>query len=391
MKLEALLAPCRIVNVTVSHPLWEASPGNERSMLAILWSDEHVPLGGLVLRGEEMRNAPERVRRAAAQLVPARTMAPASQASVSVVVCTRDRPTDLARCLDGLAASQHRPDEIIVVDNAPSTSAARDVVSIRPGVRYVLAPEPGLSRARNAGVANSAGELIVFTDDDAIVTPTWLERLVGPFADDGVEVVTGLVLPAELETPAQVVFERLGGFGRGFHRRDYGYDWYASHRRHGVPVWTFGAGASMGLRRSALDRVGGFDERLGPGAAGVSDDSEMWYRILASGGRCVYEPSAVVWHRHRREMAELQSQLYAYMRGHVTGLLVQHEVTGDKGNLWRLVVDLPKHYLLQSFLAAGHPRDPRARCLPAEITGCIAGVLYYFRTPRSPARWQTSA
>lgn len=142
----------------------------------------------------------------------------------------------------------------------------------------------------------------------------------------------------------------------------------------------------MGLRRSALARVGGFDERLGPGAAGVSDDSEIWYRILASGGRCVYEPSAVVWHRHRREMAELQSQLYAYMRGHVTGLLVQHEVTGDKGNLWRLVVDLPKHYLLQSFLAAGHPRDPRSRCLPAEITGCIAGVPYYFRTRRRPTR-----
>jgi GT2 family glycosyltransferase len=385
MKLEALLAPCRIVNVTVPHPVWEASPGNERSMLAILWSDKDVPLGGLVLCGKEMRDAPERVRQVAGQLVPAKTTAPTSDASVSVVVCTRDRPTDLARCLEALAASRRTPDETIVVDNSPSTPAARDVVSLRPGVRYVLAPEPGLSRARNAGVSNSTGELIVFTDDDAIVTPTWLERLVGPFTDDGVEVVTGLVLPAELETPAQVVFERLGGFGRGFHRRDYGYDWYASHRRHGVPVWTLGAGASMALRRSALDRVGGFDERLGPGAAGVSDDSEMWYRILASGGRCVYEPSAVVWHRHRRELAELQSQLYAYMRGHVTGLLVQHEVTGDKGNLWRLMVDLPKHYLLQSFLAAGHPRDPRARCLPAEITGCIAGVLYYFRGRRWPA------
>lgn len=385
MKLDALVAPCRIANITVQHPLLEASPGNERSVLAILWGEEDVPLGGLVLRGKEIRDAAELVRRAAGQLAVEKTTAPTFDTSVSVVVCTRDRPTDLARCLDAIAASARRPDETVVVDNAPSTSAARDIVGLRPGVRYVLAPEPGLSRARNVGVAKSTGELIVFTDDDAIVAPTWLERIVAPFADDGVEAVTGLVLPGELETPAQVVFERLGGFGRGFQRRDFGYDWYTSHRRHGVPVWAIGAGASMGLRRSALARLGGFDERLGPGAAGVSDDSEMWYRILASGRRCVYEPSAVVWHRHRREMAELRSQLYAYMRGHVAGLLVQHEETGDKGNLWRLVVDLPKHYLLQCLLAASHPFDPRGRCLPAEITGCIAGVLYYFRTRRLPA------
>ncbi len=69
MKLDALLAPCRIVNVTVHDPFWGAPPGNERSMFAILWSDEDVPLGGLVLRGKEMRDAPELTRRAAGQLM----------------------------------------------------------------------------------------------------------------------------------------------------------------------------------------------------------------------------------------------------------------------------------------------------------------------------------
>jgi len=389
MKRNTLLAPCRIVNVTPHHPLEKGRLGNERSVLAIFWSDEAVPLGRLVLRGSELPDASE-LSRAGRRSAPASvTVTPG--ASVSVVVCTRDRPKDLARCLDAIADSSCTPEEVIVVDNSPSTPAARDVVAGRPGVRRVLAPEPGLSRARNAGIARSTGELIVFTDDDALVAPTWLERLVAPFADDRVEAVTGLVLPAELETPAQVVFERLGGFGRGFRRCDYGYGWYLSHRQHGVPVWTIGAGASMGLRRSAIARLGGFDERLGAGAAGCSEDSEMWYRILASGGGCVYEPSAVVWHRHRRNMAELQSQLHQYMRGHVTSLLVQHAATGDKGNLWRLMIDLPKHYLVQGMLAATHPSDPRGRCLPAEITGCVAGVLYYLRTRRSPARWQISA
>ncbi|HEY5986206.1 MAG TPA: glycosyltransferase family 2 protein, partial [Streptosporangiaceae bacterium] len=299
MNMDALLAPCRIVNVTAGrpgreHPPGEPGRGSERSVLAIFWSDEAVPLGWLVLRGKEIPRVPELTHRAARPLVPPMTPVTTCGASVSVVVCTRDRPVDLANCLSALAASSRAPEEIIVVDNSPSTPAARDVVRARPGVRYVPAPEPGLSRARNAGIANSTGELIVFTDDDALVAPTWLERLAAPFSDDSVEAVTGLVLPAELETTAQVVFERLGGFGRGFLRRDYGYDWYTDHRRHGVPVWTIGAGVCMALRRSALARLGCFDKRLGAGAAGCSEDSEMWYRILAAGGRCVYEPAAVV-------------------------------------------------------------------------------------------------
>ena len=87
-----------------------------------------MPLGGLVLRGKEIRDAAELVRRAASQLVAEKTTAPTFDTSVSVVVCTRDRPTDLARCLDAIAASTRRPDETVVVDNAPSTSEARDIV-----------------------------------------------------------------------------------------------------------------------------------------------------------------------------------------------------------------------------------------------------------------------
>src|SRR6185312_12257622 len=98
-------------------------------------------------------------RQAARQLMRTKATGTAPGASVTLIVCTRDRPADLARCLDALAASNRTPDETIVVDNSPRTPAARDVVGARPGVRYVLAPEPGLSRARNAGVANSTGEL----------------------------------------------------------------------------------------------------------------------------------------------------------------------------------------------------------------------------------------
>ena len=106
----------------------------------------------------------------------------------------------------------------------------------------------------------------------------------------------------------------------------------------GPQVWRIGAGANMAFRRAVFDRVGGFDERLGAGAAGCSEDSELWYRILAGGGVCLYEPRAVVDHHHRADWRALRTQMRAYMRGHVVALLIQHARFGDRGNLYRLFV-----------------------------------------------------
>ena len=89
-----------------------------------------------------------------------------------------------------------------------------------------------------------------------------------------------------------------------------------------------------------IEQVGGFDERLDVGAAGCSGDSEMWYRIMASGGTCRYEPTAVVFHRHRRDLESFKQQIFSYMRGHVAALLIQFEKTGHWGNLRRLFLAL---------------------------------------------------
>src|SRR5690606_26798412 len=90
--------------------------------------------------------------------------------------------------------------------------------------------------------------------------------------------------------------------------------------------------------------VGGFDERLDVGASGCSGDSEMWYRILAEGWNCLYLPQVVVYHQHRKTMAELDKQLHAYMKGHVSALLVQHEKYGHRNNIRRIKRDLPLLY-----------------------------------------------
>ena len=269
---------------------------------------------------------------------------PVGARTAAVVVCTRDRPDQLRRCLEALGKLERQPDELVVVDNGSEGHATREA-AIGAGATYVLEPRPGLSNARNAGIAATAADIVAFTDDDVVVHPEWLGRLLAGFTVPEVMSVTGLVLPATLETAAAVAFEDLvGGFGQGFRTREFGHEWFLRHRRRTPHVWKLGAGASVAFRRGAFDRVGGFDPRLGAGAAGCSEDSEIWYRLL-SGGWCVrYEPGAVVHHSHREDLPQLRQQSRAYLRGHVAALAVQWNHTRQIGEPRRALVILPEYY-----------------------------------------------
>lgn len=189
--------------------------------------------------------------------------------------------------------------------------------------------------------------------------------------------VTGLVLPAELGTAAQVVFEEgLGGFGRGCRSVVFDRSFHEQNRPRGVPVWQIGAGANMAVRREAFERVGMFDERLGAGAAGCSEDSELWYRLLAEGWECRYEPSAVVFHHHRRSEAELRAQTRAYLRGHVAALFVQYARSGDRGNLHRAFLALPRHFARRALGELGLGARPRLGTYGAEVSGYLEGLRF---------------
>lgn len=244
--------------------------------------------------------------------MPSTAEAPGGRLSVTVAVCTRDRPEDLARCLDALAELRYPAVELLVVDNAPATRDAEAIVAARPGIRYVLEPTAGLGWARNRALAEAAGEILAFTDDDVVVDPGWVEALAAEFEDDpAVGAVTGLVLPLELDTPAQRLFEDYRSFGRGAERMRArvvpGSGSVAA--RYGL-TGSFGAGASMAFRRGALEDLGGFDPCLGPGTlCRGGDDLDMFFRVLKAGHALVYQPAAVVRHRHRRPMYALLSQI----------------------------------------------------------------------------------
>ena len=353
----------------------------------VLWYGDW-PVGQL--RGRDTAGPAARLRdrvpddvlaRAAAGAALERAGRPPDGRKVSVVICTRDRAEDLARCLAALPGQTRVPDQVVVVDNASRDDGRTRAVALAAGVNYVREDRPGLDIARNRGVRTAIGDIIAFTDDDVRLHPRWLERMAAAFDRDHVLAVTGLVLPAELETAAQLHFETYWGFGRGYRPIDFGAEFFRTDRTRGCPAWEIGAGASMAFWRETFRRAGMFDERLDVGAAGCSGDSEYWHRVLFHGGTCRYEPAAAAFHYHRRDFAGLSRQITAYMRGHAAALLVQYERSGNLGSLRRAMATVPAWYA-RRWLRTLRGRAERDVLLVEETRGFVSGLLFYLRTPR---------
>jgi GT2 family glycosyltransferase len=304
-------------------------------------------------------------------------------ADVTVAICTHERPADIRRALTAVTRLVPGPLEVLVIDNAPRTAETREIVAEFPGARYVCEPQRGLDCARNRALTEARGDIVAFTDDDATPEPSWLGRLVRPFDSRLVWCVTGLTLPAELETDAQEWFERYSSFSRGFRRR-----LFEGRHHDGFSVGSIGAGANMAIRRSVLTRLEGFDEALDAGTATRSGgDHELFGRILAAGYNIVYEPAAVSWHRHRRTWPELRQTL----RGYGTGVfaLVTRRLLRDRepaalrhGLRWFCSHHLPT--LWRAILRRPNtvPRD----LICAEVAGCVAGPAAYARSVRALRR-----
>jgi glycosyltransferase involved in cell wall biosynthesis len=372
-----------IVHVDVANLPEQARMAPNETVLAIFWSND-APVGQVYARadysGRIGMQALWRAIRAGGESLPLHaTVSRDGSQTATIVICTRDRPEALTRCLTSLHAQTRKPDQIVVVDNA-SRDDRTERAAAMAGVDYVREERTGLDIARNTGAFNATGHIIAYADDDVRLHPRWLERLVSAFDAEEVMAVTGLVLPAELETRAQLIFEQQWGFGRGFCRIDFDSAFFERNRDYGCPVWQIGAGANMAFRRCAFAEVGYFDERLDVGAAGCSGDSEYWYRLLAAGWTCRYEPSAVAFHYHRREYESLARQIFAYMRGHTAALLVQFERHGHQGNLRRTFLTLPTWYAKKAVHRFWHGVDDTNCLLSQEVRGALAGIIYYLRT-----------
>lgn len=207
-----------------------------------------------------------------------------SRLTVDLVICTRDRPELLGRCLRAVCDLDPAPDQILVIDNTPGGEAVRSV-AVAHGARYIVEPAAGLSRARNRGFAESTSDIVAYIDDDAEADAEWLGALMEPFGDSTVAVVTGETIHA----PA------LRDTFRPQPPR------YVSNHD---PLWfemaTFGGlgyGTNMAIRRSAIASPKPFDERLGRGAPiRLAEESYAFATLLARGFRAAHVPSAFVLH-----------------------------------------------------------------------------------------------
>jgi GT2 family glycosyltransferase len=259
---------------------------------------------------------------------PAADLRPADD--LSVVVPTCGRPGTLAGCLDSLLDTDEPPNEVLVVDNRPGDSRTRDLLASRYAggrTRYLAEPRPGTSAARNRGLHAATRPVVAFLDDDVVVDRGWPAAVAAGFAVEEVRCVTGLILPRELDTPAQVLVERYGGFGKGCRRRLFD---LGEHRDPDplfpYRVGSYGSGANMAFCRRTLLALGGFDPALGPGTpTRGGEDLDALLRVILAGHTLLYEPAAIVWHRHRRDDVDLRRVLRSYGTG-LGAVLVKHAV-----------------------------------------------------------------
>ncbi|MBC7894643.1 MAG: glycosyltransferase [Cytophagaceae bacterium] len=241
-------------------------------------------------------------------------------ASLSIAVCTRDRPESLHATLGRLQGAVGPGVDVLVVDNAPSSEATRALVARRYShLRYVRENAPGLDRARNRAIEESTADVVAFCDDDALVSPGWAMALRSLFArNPDVSLATGLVLPASLDSEPARLFERYGGFGRGYAPRwlhaPAALEGSIAFRYANTGAW--GTGTNLAIRRRIVRALGGFDPALDVGTpTNGGGDLEMMFRVLKAGGLMAYTPNAVVYHRHRETWRELVHQVDGWGTG----------------------------------------------------------------------------
>lgn len=222
---------------------------------------------------------------------------------VSLIIATRDRCQQLARCLESIhSIAFARSWELIIVDNGSvdrtAAIAENFISSASAPVRYVFEPKPGLANAHNAGVEIARGEILAFTDDDCYPAPDFLTEVWSAFEDPSVGYIVGRVLLHDPTDHPITIYESTVPItfpGRSF-----------------IPVWSGIQGANMAFRRSVLLDIGGFDPLFGPGALVYGDDIDAVGRACANGWKGLYRPEVVIRHHHGRKKTDVPRLLKSY-------------------------------------------------------------------------------
>ena len=286
-------------------------------------------------------------------------------ADVAVAISTRDRPDALARCLESLELGRVQPKEVVVADQSETPSAAE-----LPGPARRIAARPGgLGAAQNDAVRATTAPVVAILDDDCVADPGWIEAIAEAFGDPELGFLSGPVLPLGLPEPGtHAVATRTSLERRRLDART-------------LP-WDAGSGNNFAFRREWFERIGGADERLGPGAPGRGGlDMDLFRRLLRAGAPGVYEPEAVVHHERVSTAGRLARRVpYGYGMGACCVLWLREGDTQALPVLGRWVA-MRSNRLARS-LARGRWLAVREEALV--LAGTARGIGFGIRAPKAP-------
>lgn len=289
----------------------------------------------------------------------------------SLIIPSRNRPAILADTVASILQGDEVPTELIVIDQSDTAHPELSrLTTDRPcAIRYRWSRAVGVSRARNDGIELAEHDILVFTDDDVLATPTWFGALVRALLAGGPDtVVTGQVRPSE---------DGGGGF-------------VLSTVVDETPALYQGRVAvdilfppNMAMYRSVITRVGLFDVRFGGGARfPTAEDNDLAFRILEAGYRIRYVPEPVVYHRAWRSARDYLPMKWKYARGQ-GAFYAKHLTIRDRFMFWRLVheIRLRTGRLVRLLVADRR----RAAGQLVSILGVLAGFAEWLITRPSEA------
>jgi GT2 family glycosyltransferase len=213
---------------------------------------------------------------------------------VSIIIPTFNGGSRITDCLDALLKQTAAQNGEILVVSDGSTDNTADVVERYPGVRLIAQKNAGPAAARNRGAGEAQGMIVVFTDDDCVPTPDWLDAMLEPFEDPEVVATKGVYCTYQKGLVArfvQIEYEERYRLMAGF------------------PFIDFVDTYSAAFRRERFLEMNGYDTSF---PVACAEDIELSYRMSARGWRMKFAPKAIVYHAHPDTLLRYLKKKYKF-------------------------------------------------------------------------------
>jgi len=279
----------------------------------------------------------------------------------SIIICTQNKARSVEMTLESIkqiSLPLDTKNELLLIDNGSTDNTAEILNNCSiPNIetRYIYEPRKGLSHARNRGLREAIGEVIIFIDDDVRPSNDWLINILACLNDDQVNVVAGKVILPD---------DRLRPWMTRTHRK-----WLASTEAIEPNELV---GANMAFARSVLNQVPQFDVELGAGATGFGEESLFARQLIEAGQQIVYSDSGVVTHFfNEQRLSRSEWLINASKRGYTKAYIAHH---------WEhRIINNPLYHYVRYMLKVLYWRIKNPDCYRS-VEGCAAEELYLVRT-----------